>query len=170
RGALVMRVFRAAFLAFFSLFSSHSFAGFYSGGQASSGLCFSDAASACETLRATSFPQYPTSSVSGSTCQMKNSGGAILNTVGIGTCDASCPAGQERFNGMCVPVCQPGFTRDEAGVCQPPDEPCDANDQAAAQSAVAAQNALPATVSNGNLTSGYNQVNESVTTFGSCES
>jgi hypothetical protein len=30
----------------------------------------------------------------------------------------ACPTGQELFNGVCVPICPTGFTRNAAGVCQ----------------------------------------------------
>lgn len=89
------------------------------------------------------------------------------------SCNEACPGGQERYGGLCVPVCQPGETRNPSGQCvaEEPDEPCDAEDQTAAQQWVSDQNAARSPVTSmGNLSSGLNQIQESTSVTYGCNS
>lgn len=66
---------------------------------------------------------------------------ALAGNLNHASCKAAdkCLDGEELWNGICVDICEPGFTRDADGICQRPQDLCPAGSDKAGQQVPAGQ-------------------------------
>lgn len=115
------------------LFSTHSLAGFRAQSPFTSpaGSCYDSQSAACAAVTGPGSYTYQWNSNNNACYRFE--AGLYIGSVNIATCDAACPAGRVRtngicgcpsgydeFNGTCVPPCPSGKSRDGSGVCVTP--------------------------------------------------